>query len=267
MFEESAPFKQFNFVFKTYGFMPKEIFRRHRVIAFFLFLQGKLLLMLASFFQESQNLSVFIVKIIQAPATISILCKFVYFFVNFDKVLEYKTKLFNLLKASDDKAELKKVLRNCKLFSLVCFTPYMILVCLTSIGCFIFKSNVVSLWRPPIEMSQEFDFYLYYIIESIGNIYLMFISTTMDLFPICLMILLQSHLNALQKKFNLSIDKKSFLDCVKMHLEVKSFVDRFIDIFSPLILFQGCCMVIILCATLFILVFTVTNRLIFIIHS
>jgi hypothetical protein len=215
--------------------------------------------MLASLFQESQNLSDFKAKIIQAPATISILCKFFYFFVNFDKVLEYKTKLFNLLKASDDKEKLTKAVRNCKLFSLAYFTPYMAIVWMISIGCFIFKSNVVSLWRPPIEMSQEFDFYIFYIIESFGNIYLIFISTTMDLFPICLMILMQAHLSSLKKKFKFAADQKSFLDCVKMHLEVKSFVDRFIDIFSPLFFFQASSMVVILCAVLFILVFTVTN--------
>lgn len=254
MLKTSTPFRQFAFVFKLFGFQPNKIFKVHKIAAFLTFIICEFvygMLMIMAIFQFINEPEYAMELVFQSPFIFSIWFKAFYFFLKFERMENFKTKMCELFKKCDE--NFSKALETSKKLSLIFFAPSLSLGIFATVFSFLTKSKVLLFWTPPITVNANLLFYLHWFEQSVGIFYNNVLFSTMDLYPFCIMIMLQAYLENLNKKFSNASDKEEFLKCVKMQIEIRDLISEFQEIFSPLLLVQAFSMVISFCATLLIL--------------
>jgi 7tm Odorant receptor len=263
MFEESAPFKQFRLVFKVFGYIPKEIKLVHKIVAFICFIQFELFygsLLFASLLQKQKSSTAFMTQTFQTPLMISFWCKTFYYFIKIDEVENFTGKMTKLF--TDDKTieTFDNALKSAKRLSIVYSTVYALAVVFPPVAAFITRSPLVVMWKP-MSINADLFFYFHWVQESIGNIYFAVVSSTIDLFPFCVMIMLQGYLIDLNEKFKAAKTSEDLFECVDRRIKVNSVIAEFQRIFSPPLFMQASALVGSFCATMLIVTTNVSKKL------
>ena len=257
MFEEITPFKQLSFLLKTFGLQPKLISTRHKIVALvifvpFEFIYGSLMLLTVDKLRTNPELA------FQLPFVMTVWVKMVYYYKNFEKIEKFKQNMTEHFEESDENFE--QALFASKILSLLYFTPFVLMGVFATLFSWFARMNILLFWIPPIEMNENLWFILHFIEESVGIHYSIIISSAMDLFPFCIMIMLQSYFNKLNQKIKGITDKNQFIKCIKSHGKIKRLIQEFQEAFSPMIFIHGFMMVLLFCATLLILTSKVTKN-------
>lgn len=236
--------------------------RRHRVIALLMFLQFNFvfaLLMIGSLFQVQEIQSVKMALGFQTPTIVTVFFKIVFYFFRFEKMKEFWRKirrLFNETKSGKD--VLESNLKTCKKVAGIRFGFYTTTIVLGAISALKKKKPVMVLWKPPFEIGHDLNFYPHWIEESIGNLYSTMITSAMDMYPICLIIMLRGYLSFLEREFRNAKNKKDFVECIKLHVNITAAIREFQEIFSPVLFIHALAMTLVFGATLLISVSTVS---------
>lgn len=254
MFKESAPFKQFRLVFKLYGYIPREISSGHKTAAIIMFIQFELFygfLLIASVLQRQENPSAFMTQAFQVPLMISFLFKALYYFWKFDEIDQFMRNMTNLFAAENNNKIFKNAMRFGKSLSTVYSAFYTFAALFPPVGVFLAKTPLVVIWKFP-GVDPESFFYFHWVQESIGNAYLICIASIMDLFPFCIMIMIQGYFNFLNEKFKDAKTNRELFDSVEKFVQVKNFVAEFQRIFAPVLFMQSAALIGSFCATMLI---------------
>jgi 7tm Odorant receptor len=254
MLEQSTPFRQLSFIFKLFGFQPKVISRRHKQIAFCLFVFCHFIFglrMVLPIYQIKENPSFIVQLSFQCPIIISLSVKMVFYFFNFGKMETFKTKMAKLFNNCD--GNFIEAFKAAKTLSLLYFVPFLMLAFFGQTFSWFTRTPLHLYWKLPIVTDSDLYFKLLWIEETMGAFYNVIVSSAMDMYPFCITIMLREYLNKLNDNFRSVINREEFLKCVNKQRRIRDLVREFQDIFSPLFFIQALQMIISFGATLLIL--------------
>lgn len=262
MFRESTPFRQFSLIFKLFGFQLTEISIKHKIVALLAFLCEIIywILLIMANFQFKDHSEKFMELTFQTTFVVAICCKMIYYWCKFEKMESFKIKMCKLFNNCD--GNFIEGFKTAKVFSLLCSVSYLTLATIATVFSFTTKTNIVLLWRPPIVMDENLLFNLHWFEQTIGIFYGVTIFMVMDLYPSCIIIMLQAYLKKLNHKYGHAINREEFIKCVEMYNEIRTLVLEFQEIFSPLLFVQAFSMYISFCVTLLIMASNVSFRII-----
>lgn len=250
MFEKVTPFKQLSFLLKIFGLQPKLISKRHKIIALiifvpFEFIYGSLMVLTVNKLGTNPELA------FQLPFVMAIWVKMVLYYKGFEKIEKFKQNMTTIFEESEENFD--QALFASKILSLVYFTPFVLMGVIATTFSWFARIKILLFWIPPVQMDENLWFILHWIEESVGIHYSIIISSAMDLYPFCIMIMLQSYFKKLNQKIKGIADKKQFIDCIQTHQKIKTLIQEFQETFSLLIFIHGFMMILLFCATLLIL--------------
>jgi 7tm Odorant receptor len=260
MIEQSAPFTQFSFIFKLFGFQPKLISRRHKQIAALMFILGEViygLLIFFAMFQVKDNPTYEMKVSFQSPYVMMFWLKIIHIFVNFEKMEKFKKKMSEVFNDCDD-GNFNEAFGAAKRLSLFYFLQYLFLTIIALIVSWSTRTRFIFFWKLPIDNGHDLFLYLHWFEEFIGVFYNVFLVSVMDMYPFCIMILLHEYLSKLTLKFRSATNKEEFFKCVNKQRRIKGLIQEFQDIFSPLLFIQAFTMIVCVCVFLLILTSTVS---------
>ena len=265
MFKKATPFKQLIFIFKHFGLQPKLISRTHKIFAFIFFIPfeltfgaelifGSLMILSSRGIRESSDFSFHLMALSNG---LEIWLKLIYFFRSFEKMKTFKR---NMSKAFKESGEIfDTALKSSSTLSLVYFIVYLSTGVFATTFSWFTKSTVILTWKPAVKIDEDLWFVLHFLYEAIGIFYNIVISSAMDLFPFCLMIMFQSYFKKLNKNIRNIKNKNDLVKCIESHKKIKALIKEFEGAFSPLILIRACMMVLLFGSTLMMITSVVSR--------
>ena len=260
MFEKVTPFKQLLFILKLYGLQPKNITKGHKIIVFvfhftFEFIFGTLITL--SIF-EIRDSAEFAYHLLIFSHDIGIWLKLIYFFRSSEKLDKFKNNMMKAFEEFDDNFD--KALKSSSRLSFVYVAVLVLLAVFSTTFAWFAKSKVLLFWKPPIELDEGTWFILHWIEETGGIYFNILISSVMDLYPLCIIIMLQSYFNKLNQKFSNIKYKKDFIECIEKQKKIKALIQEFEETFSPIIFIRAFMMTLLFGSTLMMLTSTVSTH-------
>jgi 7tm Odorant receptor len=259
MFERSTPFRQFTGLFKIYGFEPSAISRRHKIAACFMFIVFEFIhgfMVILPIFQNKESATFWIEFIFQSPFVILTWFKMIYYFKNFSSMEKFKQKMCKIF--NNNEGNFNEAFRTSKKVSLFVLALFMTIATSAAILPLLTNLLFIVFWKP-IDMNEDLYFYVTWIQETVGIFYNMLITNLMYLYPLCIMIMLQAYLKNLNQQFRSATNKQELIKCVSNRQSIKSLIEEFQIIFSPLFFSQALAITISLGATLMFLTSKVSS--------
>lgn len=257
MFFQATPFKQFHLVFSTYGFSLWKLSPGRKILAILL-LASVLLQSLLSYgglFQVGNDFSTIVMLAIQIPASLSRDIRIIYLFANFKKIEKFRLVINEMFNKAKNASEVTKTLKLVKRFALLFVSFMMMIVFLMAIGALVNKKAAMVFWKPPgfEDLYENFGFYPYWVLETVGVYFASIIFISIELMPICYMMMFAGYIKMMNEKFKSASTKSELLKCLELYTEVRSVVGEFRETFSTVLLVQALANVVTFCATLLLM--------------